>query len=101
MYIDDIKALLGDTAENFSDKQIDLTYKMSVAEIEEYCNRTIEETPLLVLTAYRMAVIKLNRIDTDGLENQSYSGVSESYLNDYPEDIKRILNKKRRIKVVK
>ena len=35
--IEEIKLLLGDAAENYSDAQISLMYKISVAEIEEYC----------------------------------------------------------------
>lgn len=96
--IDEIKLLLGDTAANFSDAQINLCYKMALSEVEEYCNR--EADIALELIAEKIAVIKLNRINTEGLASQSYSGVSESYINDYPEDIKAVLNKKRKIKVV-
>jgi hypothetical protein len=37
---------------------------------------------------------------SEGLASQGYSGVSESYINDYPADIKAILNRKRRLKVI-
>lgn len=96
--IDEIKLLLGDTAANFSDAQINLCYKMALSEVEEYCNR--EADVALEFIAEKIAVIKLNRINTEGLASQSYSGVSESYINDYPEDIKAVLNRKRKIKVV-
>ena len=96
--IDEIRLLLGDTAANFSDAQINLCYKMALSEVEEYCNR--EADVALEFIAEKIAVIKLNRINTEGLASQSYSGVSESYINDYPEDIKAVLNRKRKIKVV-
>ena len=96
--IEEIKLLLGDAADNFSDAQINLCYKMALSEVEEYCKR--EADVALELIAEKIAVIKLNRINTDGLASQSYSGVSESYIDGYPDDIKAVLNRKRKIKVV-
>jgi hypothetical protein len=48
----------------------------------------------------KIAVIALNRRNTEGLGAQGFSGISESFLNDLPEDIKRVLNRKRKIKVM-
>jgi hypothetical protein len=96
--ITDIKIMLGDAAPNFSDAQINLAYKQALTEVEAYCNR--EADIELDLIADRIAVIKLNRMNTEGLSGQSYSGVSESYIDGYPADIKAILDRKRRIKLV-
>lgn len=96
--IEEIKLLLGDAAENYSDAQISLMYKISVAEIEEYCRRELDT--LLQLTAERIAVIKLLRMGTEGLNSQSFSGVSENFVTDYPDDIKAILNRKRKVVVL-
>lgn len=96
--IEEIKLLLGDAASNYSDAQISLCYKMALAEVEDYCNREADAS--LELIAERIAVIKLNRINTDGLASQSYSGVSEAYLDGYPSEILAILNRKRKIKVL-
>lgn len=96
--IEEIKILLGDAASNFSDALIALVLKQAIAEVESYCNREIDTE--LELIAERIAVIKLNRINTEGLQSQSYSGVSENYIDGYPADILAILNRKRRIKVV-
>lgn len=96
--IEEIKLLLGDAAANYTDAQISLCYKMALAEVEDYCNR--EADTALELLAERIAVIKLNRLNTEGLASQSYSGVSESYVDGLPQDIVNALNRKRRIKVV-
>ena len=48
----------------------------------------------------KIAVIKLNRMNTEGLSSQSYSGVSESYADGYPADVLKVLNRKRKIKVI-
>lgn len=96
--IEEIRLLLGEAAENHTEAQIALAYRLALAEVEEYCRRKADTT--LELVAAQIAVIKLNRRNTEGIESQSYSGVSENYLNDYPEDIQKILNSKRKMKVL-
>lgn len=96
--LEEIKLLLGEAATNYSDAQISLAYKMALAEVETYCGR--EADGVLEHMAQRIAVIKLNRINTEGLASQGYSGVSESYIEGYPADIQAILNRKRKLKVV-
>lgn len=96
--IEEIKILLGEAASNYTDAQIGLVLKMALAEVEEYCGRELDY--ILELTAQRIAVIKLNRLNTEGLATQGFSGVSESYIDGYPADIQAILNRKRRIKII-
>ena len=90
--------MLGEAASNYSDAQISLAYKQALTEVEAYCNR--EADIELDMIADRLAVIKLNRMNTEGLSSQSYSGVSESYIDGYPADILAILNRKRKIKTL-
>lgn len=96
--VNEIKLMLGDAASNFSDELIALYYKQSLAEVEEYCRRTADA--VLEGVADRIAVIKLNRLNSEGLASQAYSGVSESYINGYPADIQAILDRKRKIKML-
>lgn len=96
--IEEIKLLLGDAASNYSDAQIGLCLKLALAEVEAYCNRTVDYE--LEIVAEKIAVIKLNRLNTEGLASQSYSGVSESYIDGYPADILAVLNRKRKIKIL-
>ena len=96
--IEEIKLLLGDAASNYSDAVIGLYLKQSMVEVESYCNRSLDAE--LEMIAERIAIIKLNRLSTEGLSSQSFSGVSESYLDGYPADILAVLNKKRKIKVI-
>ena len=94
----EIKILLGDAAANYTDAQISLCYKLALAEIEDYCNREADLS--LEYIAEKIAVIKLNRMGTEGLASQSYSGVSESYIDGYPAEIQAALNRKRKIKTL-
>lgn len=96
--IEEIKLLLGETASNYSDALISLALKMALAEVEAYCNRTADVE--LEMIAEKIAIIKLNRMNTEGLLSQSYSGVSENYIDGYPAEILTVLNRKRKIKVV-
>lgn len=96
--IEEIKILLGDAAANYSDALIGLTLRQALAEVEAYCRRELDYE--LEMVAMRIAILKLNRINAEGLASQSFSGVSESYIDGYPQDIQVILNRKRKIKVV-
>ena len=96
--LEELLDLLGDSADNYTNAQISLCLKMAIAEIEGYCGRELDEE--LEMIAYRIAIIKLNRLKTEGLSSQSYSGVSESYVNGYPNDIMAVLKRKRKIKVI-
>lgn len=96
--IEDIKTMLGDAAANYTDAQIKLCMKMAISEIETYCNRLIDNE--LELIAERIAIIKLYRLNSEGLAAQSYSGVSEQFLDGYPADIQAALNRKRKVKVL-
>ena len=96
--IEEIRLMLGEASDNFTDAQIGLALKHALAEVESYCRRTLDYE--LEICAERIAVIKLNRMNTEGVASQSYSGVSESYIDGYPADIQAILNRKRKITVL-
>lgn len=95
--VEEIKLLLGDAAQNYTDAQITLAYKIAITEVEEYCKR--EADTALQLIAEQIAVIKLNRLNSEGLSSQSYSGVSESYIDGYPAEITAVLNRKRKLQI--
>lgn len=96
--IEEIMILLGDAASNFTEAQIGLCAKQALAEVESYCRREADYE--LETIAVRIAILKLNRLNTEGLSGQSFSGVSENYIDGYPADILAVLNRKRKIKVV-
>ena len=98
--IEEIKLLLGAAANNYTNEQINLVYRMSLNEVEEYTNREADET--LIFIAERITVIKLLRMGTEGIASQGFSGVSESYIDGYPADIQEALERKRvkKIKVL-
>lgn len=96
--IEELKILLGESANNYTDAQIGLALKLSLAEVEAFTKRSLDYE--LELTAMRIAVIKLNRLNTEGLAAQAFSGVSETYLDGYPEEIMMVLRSKRKLKTL-
>lgn len=96
--VEDIKVMLGDAANNFTDAQIEIALRYAKAEIEAYTNRKVD-TELEMIVA-RVAIIKLNRTNTEGLISQSMSGISENYIDGYPQDILAVLNRKRKLKII-
>lgn len=96
--LEELKVLMGDSAANFSDAQMGLALKMAIAEVEDYTHRQLDYS--LQLIALRIAVIKLNRMGTEGLNSLSASNLSESYIDGYPADILATLNAKRKIRVM-
>ena len=96
--LEELKILLGEAAANYTEPQIALALKIAIAEVEDYTNRELDLS--LELIALQIAKLKLNRLDTEGLASTSLSGISESYINGYPEEIKAVLNRKRKLKVL-
>ncbi|CAM2361095.1 phage head-tail connector protein [Listeria seeligeri] len=72
--------------------------------IEEACEDTLSETNQTEISSSMesividIAVIKYNRVGTEGLASDSQGGVSNSYLNEYPESLKRKIAKHRKMK---
>ena len=96
--IEELKVLLGDSASNYSDALISLALKLALVEVETYTKRELDYE--LQLVAMRIAAIKLKTLNAEGLASQSFSGVNESYINGYPEDILMLLRSKRKIKTL-
>lgn len=83
----ELKLLTNKTDENL----ISLILNKSIKEVEIYTNQKYNEKFSNVVVD--IAVIKLNKLGTEGLVSQSYSGLSESYIDDYPTYILNQLNK--------
>lgn len=96
--IEDLKIMLGDAAAAYTDAQLELALRQAEQEAAAYCNRALDAD--LSLIAQKMAIIKLNRMNTEGLAGQAFSGVNETYVDGYPADIMMMLNRKRKVKLL-
>lgn len=87
------------TNNTYTDDLINLFIDDTTKEIKIYCNREDIDTELESVIR-RIVIIKLNRMNSEGLSSQSFSGVSESFIDGYPQDIISVLNRKRKLKTL-
>jgi hypothetical protein len=92
--LDDIKLLLGITSTD-KDNLLQLLINQATEEALDYTRRGSADGLENIIT--KMVVFNYNRIGTEGLDSESYSGVSYSYSADYPESILRSLNRYRKL----
>ena len=87
------------TNNTYTDELINLFIEDTTKEVKIYCNREDIDTELESIIR-RIVIIKLNRMNSEGLSSQSFSGVSESFIDGYPQDIISVLNRKRKLKTL-
>lgn len=87
------------TNNTYTDDLINLFIDDTTKEVKIYCNREDIDVELESIIR-KIVIIKLNRINSEGLSSQSFSGVSESFIDGYPQDIITVLNRKRKLKTL-
>ena len=87
------------TNNTYTDDLINLFIDDTTKEVKIYCNREDIDVELESIIR-KIVIIKLNRINSEGLSSQSFSGVSESFVDGYPQDIIAVLNRKRKLKTL-
>lgn len=91
--LEKLKMLLGISGTD-KDDLLTLLIDQATENAVEYTHADIASLQSVII---KMAIYDYNRLDNIGLDSEAYSGVSFNYSNDYPEDILRLLRKKRRI----
>lgn len=99
--LEDIKLLLNIT-DNSKDNLLNKLLTKSQNTVFEYCNNTfVDGTPQGVEDLIvELAIIRYNKLGSEGLQSESYSGISQTFNQDIPQDIKSELNKYRRLKTL-
>lgn len=92
-----LNALLG--VHNYTPEQIDAALECAEKEIITYTCRTTLDTELDSVIV-QVAIIKLNRLGTEGAQALTFSGISQNYIDGYPAHIRAILNGKRMLRVL-
>lgn len=92
--LEDIKLLLGITSTD-KDKLIKLLINLATEDARTISRR--QDVTELEGAIIQMVVFNYNRLGTEGLDSESYSGVSYSYSSDYPENILRSLKRYRKL----
>lgn len=90
-----LRILLGVTDK---DELLRILLDQATDEVINYThNNELEKLENVIIN---IAIWKFNRIKSEGLGSENYSGVSFSYLTDYPDSIKKQLQAYRRIKTL-
>ena len=95
--LEKIKILLGLTT---NDKDSLLKMLITEATDEAILFTHNNNTNDLDSCIMKMVVYNYNRLGTEGVDSESYSGVNFSYSADYPESIMRQLRAKRKVMVL-
>lgn len=95
--LEKIKLLLG-LYDETKDDLLTILIEQAIDEALAYThNDCVDELDTSIIA---MVVYKYNRIGTEGVESESYSGVKFDYSADYPESIMRGLRSKRKVVVL-
>lgn len=95
--LEKIKLLLGLKDES-KDDLLTILIEIAIDEALAYThNDCVDELDTSII---QMVVYKYNRIGTEGVNSEDYSGVSFDYATDYPESIMRGLRSKRKVVVL-
>ena len=95
--LETIKILLGESADLFSDKQIEVYIQQAEGDFKNYTKRS-EIPSAAVSVINEMVVVNCNRQGTEGLQSQSFSGISDNFLDGYSINIINQLNGFRKVK---
>lgn len=91
--LEQIKTLLG-----LDDSKDDILSLLIEQATEEALAYTHQSNPNELFTAIvKMVVYTYNRLGTEGVDAEGYSGVSFTYSSDYPDSIMRILRSKKKL----
>ena len=95
--LEKVKLLLG-IADNTKDDLLTLLIEQAVEEAIVYThNECVDELNTSII---QMVVYKYNRIGTEGVDSEGYSGVRFQYSSDDPENIMGGLRAKRKVVLV-
>lgn len=90
--LEDLKILLGlPLSDESQDELLELLIKQATNEAKAITGSK-DTTPILRVVIVKMALYNYNRMGTEGLASESYSGASYSYTDGYPSEIQILLD---------
>ena len=97
--LEKIKLILFPTGDYTKDDVLTMLIEDAKIEAVDYCNLSIYDVKL-DSTIVKMAIQNYNKSITQGIATESFSGVSESYVNGYSTDVIIMLNKNRKVRML-
>lgn len=96
--LEKLKLLLGIT-DDTKNPLLRLLLEQTIEEVVNYTHNN--RLDVLENVIVYLAVWKFNRMGTEGVDAENYSGVSFNYTAEYPDDIKKQLQAYRKVQVIK
>lgn len=96
--LQEVKELLGNNIK-LTDAQLNFLLNQATEEAISYTHNP-EALSLYKSAIIQMTIWKANRLSTEGLQSEQYSGVSYSYTSDYPEAIYNMLRSYRKVRTL-
>lgn len=96
--LDNIKLLL-EINDSSKDELLTLLINNAIDEVIAYTHNE-KCIGALDSTIQKIVVYNYNRIGTEGVSSEGYSGVSYNYSTDYPDNIMRVLKAHRKIRLL-
>ena len=97
--LDKVKLILFSTGNNTKDDILNMLIEDAKIETIVYCNLLIYDVKL-DSTIVKMSIQNYNKSINQGISSESFSGVSESYVNGYSADVIVMLNKNRKVRML-
>ena len=95
-----LKLLLGISLEDDTqDALLELLIDMNTQEALSFCNLS-QYSSKLEIVILKMCVQSYNRMGSEGATGESFSGISQSYVDGFSDDIKSLLKRFRRIRTL-
>lgn len=95
--LETIKVLLKLDGDTSKDTLINVLIEQAQSEFKDNCNRDDVPTAAVgVIT--EMVLVKYSKLGAEGLASQSFSGISDSFIDGYPANIIKALNRYRKVK---
>lgn len=94
MLLDKLKLALNISGDE-EDELLNLLIDVATDEALTYTRR--EDAASLDTAIIQMCVYKYNRRETEGVDEEKYSGVSFVYADDYPAPVLKLLKAKRKV----
>lgn len=96
-----VKTIKG-LADTSQDEKLSVLIEDAEQEFIDYCNRkNADDIPISADSVIvQMVIFRYNLLNTEGILTQTYSGVSQSYISEYPAYIMAQLNRYRKLKVL-
>ncbi len=93
-----LKQMLGIT-DNSKDELLRILLDFTTSEVVNYTHNN--RLDVLENVIVYLSVWKYNRMGTEGVDAENYSGVSFNYTAEYPDDIKKQLQAYRKVQVIR